>query len=284
MWLGRPSVPDGVSVRRRCWAVNEGNRGEAVSDYQVRRSSSFPRKNVTPAPNYRPAAVALRSPYCLANVPRTPQRTPRPPTPGPIRPQHPEKTVTFPLRPCLGPDPPLTHARPTSSPRLRHFFPPIRPDPANSPPLLKYPHIRAIIAHARDRPRCPESLQYRRGIPCGCPASLVGALRPLWAPCGSEDTAGRPFRPLSCSATRRDTNVPNCPRRHYRIARDRRRSQLRIQQSATESNRFRPPAKPVPVKACPEPAEWACPEAPLSLSIGPAEWAGSGDNCVGGAW
>ena len=88
-------------------------------------------------------------------------------------------------RPCLI----QSRARPTSSSRLHHFFPPIRPDPAISPPLLKYTHIRATLAHARDRPRGPETLPptdkppgirrgvqtgeapaIRRGVPCGRPA------------------------------------------------------------------------------------------------------------------
>ena len=57
------------------------------------------------------------------------------------------------------------HAWPTSSPRLRNFFPPIHPDLANSPPLLNYPHIRAILAHTRNRPRGPVRRSREGGNP-----------------------------------------------------------------------------------------------------------------------
>ena len=77
------------------------------------------------------------------------------------------------------------HARPTSSPRLRHFSPPIRPNPAISPPLLKHTHIRATLANARDRPCGPQTLPQtgrasgiRVGVPCGRPVAVNTLLRP----------------------------------------------------------------------------------------------------------
>ena len=106
-------------------------------------------------------------------------RTPSP-TPGPIRARYPGKSVTLPRHPFPTPAPHTLPTRPTSSPRLSHFSPPIRSAPAISPPLLKKPYIRAILAHVGDRPLGPETLpptgKDPRGIPCGCPASLVGAL------------------------------------------------------------------------------------------------------------
>ena len=149
--------------------------------FQITRCAQnrLPREQPAPAPDSEPTAIALRSPYCSANVPRTPQRTPRPHNLGqtrPIRSPVPEKTS--PCRatrsqPCLI----QPHTRPTSSPRLRHFSPPIRPDPAISPPLLKYTHIRAILAHARNRPCGPETLPPNGVRPqASVGASLVGAL------------------------------------------------------------------------------------------------------------
>ena len=60
---------------------------------------------------------------------------------------------------------------------------------------------------------------------------------------------------------------PDNPRQHYRFAGGWRHPQLGGAQNVAETNRFRLPAKPVPVEACPELAEWA----------------GSGNNVVGGA-
>ena len=79
------------------------------------------------------------------------------PTHDPIAPPYPEKSVTLPRHPFSAlphPTPRTTHR----SPRLRHFSPPIRPNPAISPALWKYTDIRAIIAHARNRPRGPKIL------------------------------------------------------------------------------------------------------------------------------
>ena len=54
--------------------------GNAPSLFHITRCAQnrLPREQPAPAPNSEPAAIALCSPYCLANVPRTPQRTPRP--------------------------------------------------------------------------------------------------------------------------------------------------------------------------------------------------------------
>ncbi len=118
------------------------------------------------------------------------------------------------------------HTRPTMSPRLRHFSPSIRPDPAFSPGPLTPTYICAIIACARDRPRRRESLP-----PMGImPQASVGA---------SETGLRPPTRTLSCSATRGDTCAQKSPARRYSLARDRRHSQLRTQQNVAESSRFR---------------------------------------------
>ena len=78
-------------------------------------------------------------------------------TPNPFATRTPKKVS--PSRATHSPPcPTQPHARPTSSPRLRHFSPPIRPNPATSTPLLNGAHIRATLAHARDRPRGPETL------------------------------------------------------------------------------------------------------------------------------
>ena len=228
-----------------------------------RARNRLSREQPAPAPNSGPTAIALRSSCCSANVSLlTPQRTPRPHTLAHTRPHSPPSTPKnrhSPAPPIPSPVWHAPHARPTTSPRPRHFFPPIRPQSRDFATPLTPPHIRAILANARDRPRGHESLppngKDRRGIPCGCPAAAK-------TDCRSARTSSVL---LSCSATWRDTYAPNCPRRHYRIEQDRRHSQLRTQQNVTENNRFRLPAEPVPAKACPE--------APLSLSNGPAEWA-----------
>ncbi len=116
----------------------------------------------------------MRSPCCLANVPRRldahPGRT-HSPTSDPFAPLHPEKTVTFPRRPCTDLDTHLTRIRPPQAPRLRRFFPPIRPSHAISPTLLKVPHIRATLDQARDRPRRPGILYPQSGL---CPRHPQG--------------------------------------------------------------------------------------------------------------
>ena len=93
-----------------------------------------------------------------------PGRTPLP-TPDPIRSPIPENNVTLPRHPFPAPSHPSPHT-PHQPPFLPHFFPPIRPDPEFSPALLKYTHIRATFAGARDRPRGPATLPpgIRRGV------------------------------------------------------------------------------------------------------------------------
>ena len=175
----------------------------------------LPREQPAPAPNSEPTAIALRSPYGLANVPPdAPTLTPaahQRPHPTHSRPRTPKKTSLSRAtrsRPC----PIQPHTRPTSSPRLHHFSPPIRPDPAISPPLLKYKHKRATLAHARNRPRGPETLPSNgvrpqtsvgasqrsarnrgtppkapgicRGVPCGRPVAVKTRLSdPAQSPC-----------------------------------------------------------------------------------------------------
>ena len=143
------------------------------------------------------------------------------PIPNPFAPPYPEKTVTF-----------LRHSFPGAAPSNPTHVPPLphvcaisphqsAPIPRFSPPLLKYTHIRATLAHARDRPRGPEIL----------PPSEVGPQ----ASCRSVETG---HRPLSYYATRRDISVPMCTLRHYRIAHDRRHSQLEVAQNVAERDRF----------------------------------------------
>ena len=151
-----PPILPKLSQITRC----AGNRPSRASGSTGGRGL---RVSPAPTPSSVPASCASRSPHRLADIPLTPQRTPRPPTPGPIRARYPEKSVTLPPHPCPALAPPLTRTRSTSSPHLRSFSPPIRPALAYSPPLLKYPYIRAIIAHGRggfqarprDRPRGP---------------------------------------------------------------------------------------------------------------------------------
>ena len=232
-----------------------------LSLFQITRCAQnrLPRQQPAPAPDSEPTAIALRSPYCFANVPVRPNAHPgRTPSskPDPLAPPYHEKTVTLPRHPF----PPVPHPTPPTScpsPCLRHFSPPIRPNPAISPTPLKHTYIRATLAHARDRPRGPESLPPERGK---APGNRRGV--PCWRP-----VAAKALRPLSSSVTRCHVCVPNDARRHYRFAQDRRHPQLRHAQNVAESNRIRLPAKPVPVEACPELAEWA----------------GSGNNGVGGA-
>ena len=170
-----------------------------MSLFQITRCAQnrLPRQQPAPAPDSESTAIALRSPYCLANVPRTPQRTPRPTQPRP-NPTHSlprtRKNVTLPRHPFPGPDPSNPTHVPPLHPRLRHFSPPIRPDPAISPPLLKDTHKRATLAHARNRPCVSTALSPRtRGR-----AQMAVKTR-LSDPAPS---------PLSSSATRRHFCVP----------------------------------------------------------------------------
>ena len=208
----------------RC-AQNRLSRERHVGEGCRRRSYG------SPAPNSEPTAIALRSPYCFANVPVRPNAHPgRTPSskPDPLAPPYHEKTVTLPRHPF----PPVPHPTPPTScpsPRLRHFSPPIRPNPAISPTPLKHTYIRATLAQARDRPRRPETLPPERGK---APGNRRGV--PCWRP-----VAAKALRPLSSSVTRCHVCVPNDARRHYRFAQDRRHPQLRHAQNVAESNRIR---------------------------------------------
>ena len=131
-----------------------------------------PTLNLRPSPCVRHIAQPMSPGRPNAHPGRTTS-----PRPDPFAPSNPKKVS--PCRatrsqPCLI----QPHTRPTSSPRLRHFFPLIRPNPAFSPALLKHTHIRATLAHARDRLRGPETQPPKRGLRPQAPvgASLVGAL------------------------------------------------------------------------------------------------------------
>ena len=179
-----------------------------------------------------------------------PGRTPSP-KPDPLAPPYPKKTS--PSRVTRSrPSPIQSRGRPTSSPQLRHFSPLIRPSPAISLWVLNHTHIRATFAHARDRPRGPEALRpiggkapgIRRGVPRGCPVAVNTRL-----------SAPAPPPVLLCHAV--SLSCPKNPRQNYRFAQERRHLQLGGAQNVAEWNRFRLPARPVPVEACPELAEWA---------------------------
>ena len=135
------------------------------------------------ARNSEPTAIALRSPYCLPNIPRTPQRTLRPhplaqtrPTRSPV----PEKTSLS----CATHSPALTHPTPhtthvvptsapflpTNPPRSRNFATPLEtyahacyPRPREEPT----PRPGGNPTSKRGRPR-----GIRRGVPCGCPVAV----------------------------------------------------------------------------------------------------------------
>ena len=167
---------------------------EPVSDYQVRPK---PSPSPTACPRARLCAYGHRLAFaillsqCLPVRPNAhPGRTTSP-RPDPFAPSNPKKVSLCRAtrsQPCLI----QPHTRPTSSPRLRHFFPPIRPNPAFSPALLKHTHKRATLAHARDRPRGPETQppkrgkapSTRRGVPCGRPVAVKTQLsNPTPSPC-----------------------------------------------------------------------------------------------------
>ncbi len=143
-------------------------------------------KNLPPTPNFEPAAIALTllSKCPPADSPTHAPAPPPSPKPDPFAPQHPGKTVTLLRHPCSGPATQTSYRRPTTGPRLRHFSPRIRPDPAISPGLLNHTDIRATLAQARDRPRGPESLPpigihasgIRTGILCERPVAATERL------------------------------------------------------------------------------------------------------------
>ena len=151
--------------------------------FQITRCAQnrLPREQPAPAPDSERTAIALRSPYCLANVPRTPQRSSRPHTSAhtrPIRAPAPRKKRHSRASPVPSPAP----SNPADVPSLPHVcaISPHQsaPNPAISPALWKYKYIRAILARARDRPRGPENRPshgedpgIRIGVPCGRPVA-----------------------------------------------------------------------------------------------------------------
>ena len=202
--------------------------GNAPSLFHITRCAQnrLPREQPTPAPNSEPAAIALCSPYCLANVPRTPQRTPRPHTRAhtrSIRSPVPEKTslsCATRSHPC--PIQPLT--RPTNphdcaiSPHQSRNF----ANPLETPAHPCYP-----------RPR--EGPTPRPGNPYPHTGKAPGIV-------GTSKTGHRPpTRPLSYSVTRRHFCVTTTGARHYRLEQDRRHPQLRVAQNVAETNRIRCP-------------------------------------------
>ncbi len=196
-----------------------------------------PTLNLRPSPRVRHIAYPIS--------PGRPNAHPRPynlAQTRPIRSPVPEKTslsrATQSQRCLVQP-----HTRPTSSPRLRHFYPPIRPNPAISPPHLKHTHIRATLTHGRggfqtrprDRPRGPETQPpngvrpraIRRGVPRGRTGAVKTRLsNPAPSPLSSV---------LLCHAA--SLLCPKNPLRRYRFARDRRHPQLRGAQNVAETNR-----------------------------------------------
>ena len=135
---------------------------EPVSDYQVRPK---PSPSPTTCPRARlwtyghRLAFALLLSQCPPDAPTHTSATQPRPNPTHSLPRT-RKNVTLPCHPF----PPVPHPTPPTScpsPRLRHFSPPIRPDPAISPPLLKDTHKRATLAHARDRPCVSTALSPR---------------------------------------------------------------------------------------------------------------------------
>ena len=158
--------------------------GNAPSLFHITRCAQnrLPCEQPAPAPNSEPAAIALCSPYCLANVPRTPQRIPRP---HPLaqnrlpRSPVPEKTsLSRATRsPALThPTPHTTHVVPTSAP----FLPTNPPQSRNfATPLEVYAH--ACYPRPREEPTPrpgnhtpkrgkPQGI--RRGVPCGRPMAV----------------------------------------------------------------------------------------------------------------
>ena len=158
-----------------------------------------------------------------------PQRTPRPhhlAHTRPIRAHVPRKKRHSRASPVPSPAP----SNPRHVPSLPHAcaISPHQsaPTPQFSPPLLKITHNCTILAHARNRPRGTETLPPSGIRPqASVGASLVGVRR------GSV--------PLYYSVTRCHFCDTEKRTGHYRIERDRRRSQLRTAQNVAESNRFR---------------------------------------------
>ena len=147
--------------------------------FQITRCAQnrLPREQPAPAPDSGPTTIALRSPYCLPNIPRTPQRTPRPhplAQTRPIRSPVPEKTS--PSRathsPALThPTPHTTHLVPTSAPFLptnplqsRNFATALEAYAQACYPRLREEPTPRPGNHTPKRGKAPG---IRRGVPCG---------------------------------------------------------------------------------------------------------------------
>ena len=108
-----------------------------IALFQITRCAQnrLPREQPALAPSSEPTAITLRSPYCLANVPRTPTHTPAvPPRPHPTHSlPSTRKNVTFPRHPF----PALPHP----TPHTPHFIPTSAPFlPTNPPPIPQFRH------------------------------------------------------------------------------------------------------------------------------------------------
>ena len=115
-----------------------------------------PTLNPLPSPCVCHIALPMSPGRPNAHVGRTPL-----PTPDPIRARYPEKSVTFPRHPFPAmphPTPHTSHLFITPAPFLPTNPPQARNNPEISPTLLKHTHMRATLAHARDRPRGTETL------------------------------------------------------------------------------------------------------------------------------
>ena len=126
--------------------------GNAPSLFHITRCAQnrLPREQPAPAPNSEPAAITLCSPYCLANVPRTPQRTLRPHPRAhtrSIRSPVPEKTSLS----CATRSPALTHP----TPHTTHVVPTSAPFlPTNPPQSRNFANPLETPAHpCYPRPR-----------------------------------------------------------------------------------------------------------------------------------
>ena len=141
----------------------------------------------------RAAAIASRSPYCLANVPRTPQRTLRPHPLAQTRPQSnpvPRKKRHFPAPPVPGHAPSNpTHVLPIPTPA--QFLPTNPPQSRNLANLLDvYAHPCYPRSREGPTPR-PGNPTPKRGLVPGIRGDVEN-----WPPA----TDHRPV-PLSSSAT-----------------------------------------------------------------------------------
>ncbi len=159
------------------------NRNDAPpSLFQITRCAQnrLPREKPAPVPNSESAAIALRSPYCSANAPRTPQRTPRPhnlPHTRPIRSPIPRKKRHFPAPPVPGPAPSNpTHALPilttapflpTNPPQFRNFA-----NPLETPAHPCYPRPSEGPTPRPGKPYPPHGVRPQASVR----ASLVGTL------------------------------------------------------------------------------------------------------------